>query len=182
MNPVMNRGGCLVFLMLREFNADMETVAIIQIVLLAIIALLMVVIVVIINGLAKSLKECTSRLEQKLLPAIDNVKTAAGNLIPVIDSINGRNDQICYILEKLPGTIDNYRELSENLKPLSEEIKNQTPQIRESLHQLSSAAVNLKAQTDELTLRFAPAASRISGVVQAFTEGFKIFKAFTKRN
>ena len=182
MNPDMNRRRSLVFLMLREFNTDMETVELIQTVILAIIALLMVVIVVIINGLAKNLKEWISKLEQKLLPAIDNVKTAAGNLIPLIDSINSRNDQICYILEKLPGTIDNYRELSENLKPLSEEIKNQTPQIRESLQQLSSAAGSLKAHTDELTLRFAPAASRISGVVQAFTEGFKIFKAFTKRN
>lgn len=155
---------------------------IIQTVILAIIAVLMVALVVIINGAARNLRECTSKLEQKLLPAIDNVKNAAGNLIPVIDSINSRNDQICYIIEKLPGTIDNYRELSENLKPLSEEIKYQTPQIRESLQQLTSAACNLKAQTDELTQRIAPSVNKISGVVQAFSEGFKIFKAFTKRN
>ncbi len=152
-----------------------------QTILIAVIAILLLLCLIILNGMAKQIASTFKNLENKLNPTIDNIRDACEKLIPLIDTIKNKSDEIEQILDALPETIENHRVISAHIRPLAEEIGLKTPEIRRSLQNFTLTAGYLKGQADELSEKVAPTINKITGIIQAFTDGFKIFSSYKKK-
>lgn len=152
-----------------------------QTILIAVIAILLLLCLIILNGMAKQLASTFKNIEEKLNPAIDNIRDASEKLIPLIDTVKNKSDEIEKVLDALPETIENHREISAQIRSLAEEIGLQTPEIRRSLQNFTHTAGYIKGQADELSGKVAPTINKISGIIQAFTEGFKFFSSYKKK-
>ena len=133
------------------------------IILVFVIAILLLLCLIILKGMAEQITSTFKNLEEKLNPAIDNIRDASEKLIPLIDTIKNKSDEIEKVLDALPETIENHREISAQIRPLAEEIGLQTPEIRRSLKNFTQTAGNLKLQADALSEKVAPTINTISG-------------------
>lgn len=150
-------------------------------ILVALIALMLLACLIILNGMAKQLTSTFKNFEEKMNPTIDNIRDASEKLIPLIDIINSKSEEIQRVLDALPETVENHREISAQIRPIAEEIGLHTPEIKQSLVDFTQSAGQLKLHADSFNEKIGPAIKRISGIVASFSEGFKIFSSFTKR-